>query len=163
MSYGLHFLNFRTLNERGLYGPWKQIMFLISNGAFDREEITYEYWIDNGDTTTCKGYMPDLLPITADLSALSVGKHVFHFRAKNGAGEYGDEFSTTFDLPFFLLGDVNRDKKVDIADVSATVNILQTQDESESLEYDREAANVNQDDGITIEDVKALVEKILGK
>ena len=163
MSYGLHFLNFRTLNERGLYGPWKQIMFLISNGAFDREEITYEYWIDNGDTTVCTGYMPDVLPITADLSALSVGKHVFHFRAKNAAGEYGDEFSTTFDLPFFLLGDVNRDKKVDIADVSATVNILQTQDESESLEYDREAANVNQDDGITIEDVKALVEKILGK
>lgn len=163
MSYGLHFLNFRTLNERGLYGPWKQIMFLISNGAFDREEITYEYWIDNGDTTTCKGYMPDVLPITADLSALSVGKHVFHFRAKNGDGVYGDEFSTTFDLPFFLLGDVNRDKKVDVADVSATVNILQAEPEDDTPQYDREAANVNRDDGITIDDVRELVKKILGK
>ena len=71
-------------------------------------------------------------------------------------------------LPFeeaaFVLGDVNRDRKVTIADVTALVNIiLGKATEGDTHNYDFKAANVNEDDDITIADVTALVNKILGK
>lgn len=71
-------------------------------------------------------------------------------------------------LPFeeaaFVLGDVNRDRKVTIADVTALVNIiLGKATEGDSHNYDFEAANVNGDDDITIADVTALVNMILRK
>ena len=71
-------------------------------------------------------------------------------------------------LPFeeaaFVLGDVNSDGDVTIADVTALVNIiLGKATEGDSNDYDFKAANVNGDDGITIADVTALVNMILRK
>ncbi len=69
-------------------------------------------------------------------------------------------------LPFeeaaFVLGDVNRDGDVTIADVTALVNIILGK-ATEADNYDRKAANVNGDEDITIADVTALVNIILGK
>lgn len=69
-------------------------------------------------------------------------------------------------LPFeeaaFVLGDVNRDDDVTIADVTALVNIILGK-ATEADNYDMKAANVNGDEGITIADVTALVNIILGK
>lgn len=69
-------------------------------------------------------------------------------------------------LPFeeaaFVLGDVNRDRKVTIADVTALVNIILGK-ATEADNYDRKAANVNGDEDITIADVTALVNMILRK
>ena len=63
-----------------------------------------------------------------------------------------------------LLGDVNRDGYVTIADVTALVNIiLGKATEGDSNNYDFQAANVNQDEDITIADVTALVNLILHK
>ena len=62
-----------------------------------------------------------------------------------------------------LLGDVNRDGQITIADVTALVNIILGKDDSEPYQYDHEAADVNQDGDITIADVTALVNLILGK
>ena len=59
-----------------------------------------------------------------------------------------------------LLGDVNNDGKVTIADVTALVNILLGKDASG---YDRDAADVNEDKDVTIADVVALVKMILTK
>lgn len=59
-----------------------------------------------------------------------------------------------------LLGDVNNDGEVTIADVTALVNILLGKDASG---YDRDAADVNEDRGVTIADVTALVKMILSK
>ena len=58
-----------------------------------------------------------------------------------------------------LLGDVNEDKKVTIADVTALVNILLGKDSG----YDRDAADANEDTDVTIADVTALVKMILTK
>lgn len=71
-------------------------------------------------------------------------------------------------LPFeeaaFVLGDVNRDGDVTIADVTALVNIILGKAvEGDDNDYDFKAANVNEDDDITIADVTALVNIILGK
>lgn len=62
--------------------------------------------------------------------------------------------------PEVLLGDVNNDGEVTIADVTALVNILLGKDASG---YDLDAANVNEDEDVTIADVVALVKMILSK
>ena len=61
----------------------------------------------------------------------------------------------------FLLGDVNKDGAITIADVTALVNIILGKDTAGT--YDRRAADVNTDGSITIADVTALVNIILGK
>ena len=62
--------------------------------------------------------------------------------------------------PATLLGDVNGDGEVTIADVTALVNILLGKD---TAGYDLDAADVNSDGGRTIADVVALVKMILTK
>ncbi len=61
-----------------------------------------------------------------------------------------------------ILGDVNRDNAITIADVTALVNIILGKDDEEQL-YSHVAADVNEDGDITIADVTALVNLILGK
>ena len=62
--------------------------------------------------------------------------------------------------PATLLGDVNGDGEVTIADVTALVNILLGKD---TAGYNLKAADVNSDGGRTIADVVALVKMILTK
>ena len=59
-----------------------------------------------------------------------------------------------------LLGDVNGDREVTIADVTALVNILLGKD---TAGYNLKAADVNSDGGRNIADVVALVKMILTK
>lgn len=59
--------------------------------------------------------------------------------------------------PSFLIGDVNKDGVVSIADVTALVNIILGRG------FDLENADVNADGAITIADVTALVNILLGK
>ena len=61
----------------------------------------------------------------------------------------------------FLLGDVNDDGSITIADVTALVNIILGKDTAG--QYNHAAADVNGDESITIADVTALVNIILGK
>lgn len=72
------------------------------------------------------------------------------------------ELVLSFEEAAFVLGDVNRDGNVTIADVTALVNIILGK-ATEADNYDMKAANVNGDDDITIADVTALVNIILGK
>lgn len=104
MSYGLHFLNFRCFNEVGEAGPWKVIMFYISNGIYDPEEMTYEYWIDSQEALTGTGYFPGELPLQLDVKDLSDGKHTFYFKAKNWFETYGELFSVKFDKAAITTG-----------------------------------------------------------
>ena len=104
MSYGLHFLNFRTMNARGERGPWKQMGFYLSNGIFDPEEITFDYWIDDNSPQTGTGCMPGSLPLQMDVSSLELGNHTFSFKAQNLFGTYGELFTTTFKLEAVATG-----------------------------------------------------------
>ncbi len=62
-----------------------------------------------------------------------------------------------------LLGDVNKDNDITIADVTALVNIILGKDNGPEPLYNHDAADVNGDGDITIADVTALVNIILGK
>ena len=59
-----------------------------------------------------------------------------------------------------LIGDVNKDGSVTIADVTALVNILLNKD---TTAYDLNAADVDRANGITVADVEELVNIILEK
>lgn len=64
-------------------------------------------------------------------------------------------------LPFenVKLGDVNKDGDVTIADVTELVNILRGGDTS----YDPKAADVNEKNGVDVDDINALVDMILNQ
>ena len=62
------------------------------------------------------------------------------------------------DEPTVMVGDVNKDKAVNIADVTALIDYLLSQD---ATNIDLEASNVNGDDDINIADVTALIDKLL--
>ena len=63
----------------------------------------------------------------------------------------------THQWPSFLIGDVNKDGIVSIADVSTLTRIVL------GMGFDPENADVNADGAITIADVTALVNILLGK
>ena len=82
------------------------------------------------------------------------------------ANNVGFMFSEEYpEILLSIVGDVNRDGSVTIADVTALVNIIlgKAKYPDDADKYDFEAANVNGDDAITIADVTALVNIILGK
>ena len=64
------------------------------------------------------------------------------------------------DEPEVLVGDVNKDKQVTIADVTALIDYLLSGDDSA---IDLVAADVNGAGGVTIADVTALIDKLLSE
>ena len=67
-----------------------------------------------------------------------------------------------FILPVaFLRGDVNRDRKVSIADVTSLINSLLTEVYDNSAHFSTEAADVNQDGKFSIGDVTTLINYLL--
>lgn len=62
-----------------------------------------------------------------------------------------------------VRGDVNRDGKQDVSDVTALVDILLGRDEQEPTLYDHEAADVNADAELNISDVTLLVDLLLDR
>jgi hypothetical protein len=62
-----------------------------------------------------------------------------------------------------IIGDVNKDGSVTIADVTALVNVILGKVPMDSTDYDMEAADVNNDGQKTIADVTTLVNIILDK
>lgn len=82
------------------------------------------------------------------------------------AGTYrGYMYEIAFQTPLktILHGDVTRDGKVDIADVTATIDIVLGKDSVEPFVYDHDAADMDNDGDIDISDVTALIDTILGK
>ena len=64
------------------------------------------------------------------------------------------------DEPTSMRGDVNKDKAVNIADVTALIDYLLSND---ATNIDLEAANCNQDDAVNIADVTALIDYLLSQ
>lgn len=62
-----------------------------------------------------------------------------------------------------LLGDVDGDDNISIADVTALVNIILGRDDAKPYAYDHETADVDKDGKISVADVTALVNIILNR
>ena len=164
MSYGLHFLNYRTFNERGEPGAWKKEAFYIANGAFDREAVGYQYWIDSGEKQNGTGYAPGILSFKEDISQLAKGKHTFNFRLcysddpDADDAQFGDTVSETFEITDILVGDANGDGSVTINDAVGIVNNISG---NPSVGFNEAAADVNGDSKITITDAVGVVNIIV--
>ena len=102
--------------------------------------------------------------LTIDVSdgtlGIAIGKPVV---TKNTSGWTCFDNFQIYYLGSGILGDVNCDGFVTIADVTALVNIILGKDDTKPYQYSHDAADVNQDDSITIADVTALVNLILAK
>lgn len=97
------------------------------------QDYTYDYVQHDGNTNA----LGDHKPVVVTFSCMKAGdvKH--------------------------LLGDVTKDGKVDITDVTALVNIILENDNTEQDNYDHVAADVNLDGIINITDITELIEIIL--
>lgn len=162
MSYGLHFINYRTFNARGEAGPWSKQSFYISNHAFDREPVGCQYWIDNGKKEYKKDYTPGEVALTPSIENLGIGKHTFYYRLcysddpNASDAKFSDTVSVPFEIPL-LLGDANDDGVVDKTDVEVVKNkILGKQ----TGKFNEKAANVNGDKTINVADI-VLILKII--
>ena len=62
----------------------------------------------------------------------------------------------------YILGDVNGDGSMTMADANAVVNYFLADDKSGITNFNVDAANVNGDDGITMADANAIVNMYLG-
>ena len=71
-----------------------------------------------------------------------------------------DDYVIPGDEPTVMVGDVNKDKAVNIADVTALIDYLLSQD---ATGIDLEAANCNQDDAVNISDVTKLIDYLLSQ
>ena len=61
-----------------------------------------------------------------------------------------------------MIGDVNKDGNVSIADVSALIDALLSGDTTTETEhYSPANANINGDEGVSIADVSALIDMLL--
>ena len=93
------------------------------------------------------------------------GSRVVPERAVNGQGKAAGRVGRPGYFtakPAFLLGDVNGDGDVNVADVTALVNIVNNV-QIENGQWIMDAADVDGSGEVTRDDVPALVNKILGK
>ncbi len=96
-----------------------------------------------------------------DFSDVSDGHKYYVSASYYSLGEEKELLHTTPYAVVFpiMMGDVNGDSEITIADVTALVNIILGKADNSSLK----ASDVNQDGEVTIADVTALVNIILGK
>ena len=99
---------------------------------------------------------------TVDDNGIVTGIHYGLVTITVAAKNEGD-VTASCKVKVYLIGDVNRDGQISIADVTALVNIILGKDNTQPYQYDHNAADVNGDGSISIADVTALVNIILGK
>ena len=75
----------------------------------------------------------------------------------------GEDITCSFMVRKSVIGDINYDGQISIADVTALVNIIHGKDNVEPYVYNHDAADIDNDGSYTTADVTALVNIILGK
>lgn len=169
MSYGLHFLNYRTFNERGEPGAWKKQAFYISNHAFDPEAVCYQYWIDDGEKHTTTSYTPGVEAFTISIEGLSEGKHTFYDRICYSGdptaadAKFSETVAVNFEIVFeatTLKDDVNGDGVVNVADIASVFGIMTN---GRGTDVTSARADVNEDGAVDIADIITIVNIIAGR
>ena len=112
--------------------------------------------------------------IPIDVSGLEPGEYPVIIKSEaNFSGFDGDSQSETTGHIIYgdiiskivitkLIGDVNRDGLVNVADITAIVNIIHGRDQA-SYNYDYDAADMNDDGVYNVVDVTALINLIHGR
>ncbi len=125
-----------------------------------------------GYTTDDEGYIDELLwgfegdvtpeQITWEYAAASNGYHLFYgFNNNVLTWTNGNTFRIPTIEPEFIRGDVNNDKSVNIADVTALIDALLTGNLDDSEDFSSDAADCDESQDINIADVTSLIDFLL--
>ncbi len=152
----VHALHFQSFNAAGEAMPVRTQYFFVKKNS-NTEGATARYWFDNDETTAQATSTVNGL-INLDISQMALGVHALHFQTFSTTGE-ASPVRTQFFLIEPLEGDINADNSVTVADVTTLVNIILGQ----QTEYDSNIADVDGNGILTIDDLNALVNKILKK
>ena len=168
--------NFNTANVENMSGMFGYCSSLTSLDLrnFDIKKVTNMsymfsgcsnlvtiYCNDNWDTSTVteSGYMfGDCYKLTGG-NGTTCNPNIAHSRPVAYAHPDGGISNPGYFTWKAVLGDVNQDGHVDVADVTAAVNIVKG---NSSASYDSTAADLNGDGEVTQADVKLLVKRVLG-
>lgn len=98
LSAGAHFFNYRAKSSNGSWGTIYRELFYIPVREVENPQIVeYEYWIDDDFENKWTGTdVKDVYQLTINISKLSVGEHLFSFRAKNTNGEWSQLYQSSF-------------------------------------------------------------------
>ncbi|MBP3212553.1 MAG: chitobiase/beta-hexosaminidase C-terminal domain-containing protein [Prevotella sp.] len=136
---------------------------------YDQYVKEYEYLKKRNAGTVNNKYFfalsgDDIAEATMNIGQLAKDELGLAFTHNLGQSAANKAFLPSDNDPVYLsiIGDVNRDGKVNISDVTAQVNIILGKDKPED-NYDYDAADVDRDGEIRIGDVTELVNIILGK
>ena len=155
----------RTNHKKGNTLTVDDVKFLyyseLASGSFDGEAlvINEDGTIDDVNAI----YSEENISLTSNGHGASIEKTYDEESAQLTITVKGEDISEnednfhTYTIQFAKPGDVNGDKQVTIADVTALVNIILGKGESSKV------ADINGDGNVTIADVTALVNIILGK
>lgn len=166
LTSGIHYFNYRAVNNQGTWGqPIRKVFYLARAGnQATSAKYSYEYWIDNNtaNKTAGEGVGPEFT-FAIGVSEFSDGDHTFNFRAmdmlEHWSNTFADKFFVNNSLPY-VLGDVNCDGKVNVADIVAVINY---QNEVPlPYTYDIGRADMDGDNAITNSDFTSLVNLIMG-
>ncbi len=128
----------------------------ISVRAYANQDYVFKGWYRGNTKLSDQNPMSYTMP---DENVTLTAHFEYIFDPSNPGEPQGNQDDVDNRIP----GDVNKDRVVTIADVTALVNIIHGKDKVEPYLYDHEAADVNKTDGVTDADVTALVNMILGK
>jgi hypothetical protein len=144
----------------------------ITGSQLTDTEGHYRIIVESDQNYTFKKESGDILniPIVASENVKS-GEYVIRITNQTLTGEDRQGYDLDDkDCPFsavgndnVIVGDVNKDLSVNIADVTALVNIFLGKDNTEPYQYNHNDADVDGKNGITKEDVTALVNMILNQ
>ena len=171
ISYGGYTLKYNHNNGSGGLRSYKsgQTDIQLYKREAAAEPVYHTITFHNNDGTTATQQVEDYVTTRLDLNTFTLDGYTFGGWQATDGTYYGNEAYITLiadaDLNALwdsIIGDINRDNDITIADVTALVNIILGKDEQQQL-YNHDAADVNDDGDITIADVTALVNIILGK
>ena len=100
LSSGIHFFNYRAVNNFGEAGTLSRTLFYIPEQREENPTITaYEYWLDEDVANKVTGEeAKEVYELAMDISKMKDGDHTFSFRAKNSNGDWSMVHTESFVL-----------------------------------------------------------------
>jgi len=100
LSSGIHFFNYRAVNNFGEAGTLCRTLFYIPEQREENPTITaYEYWLDEDVANKVTGEeTKEVYELAMDISKMKDGDHTFSFRAKNSNGDWSMVHTESFVL-----------------------------------------------------------------
>jgi hypothetical protein len=152
LSKGNHSLFFRTQDTTGIWSPWVLHEFYISDSSILDSLVEMEYFVDKdlgrGKNTLLNINTSDSLTVEIDydISSLSNGFHMFHFRNQTKSG-----FWSVNQTHLFYIEDTVSPKKIEQMEyfigkeprVGNAVDLSITPADTVSVEFEDDLQNLN--------------------